>query len=117
MNLFRSRMLKSGWFSAGAMVMLPTQAAEVWIGSQVKWIYPIGNGQTVVLVLETEPAQCTSPSPKYLNVTVGQNGITQEGLRNILATASLAMATDKMLHVAFDDSTPACYVNRVFIVR
>jgi hypothetical protein len=106
--------------SAGvaSMLTLPAVAAEVWVASLVKWIYPQGDGQTIVLVLETESAQCTSPaSPKYFYVTVGQNGVTQEGLKNIFATASLALATDKMLHVAFDDSTQACYVNRVLITR
>jgi hypothetical protein len=95
----------------------PAAGAESWGADQVRFVYPMANGSFVV-TLNTDPPNCTAPSsPKYLWVAVGQNGVTAEGLKAMLATALAALAAGKQLQVAFDDSTTYCYVNRMLIIN
>jgi hypothetical protein len=43
---------RATWVTVGAaaILSLPAQAEQVWTSSLVKWIYPQGDGQTVVKV-------------------------------------------------------------------
>jgi len=90
--------------------------AESWGADFVKWVYPLANGSFVV-TLNTDPPNCTANSPKYLRVVAGENGVTADGVKAMLATALAALAAGKQLQVAFDDSTSNCYVNRLLIVN
>lgn len=63
---------------------------------------------------DVDTAECSGlGSPKYMYVTVGQNGITAEGSKKIYAAAMLALANRMTVYIAFDDATQYCYVNRL----
>ena len=91
-------------------------AAEVWVASVIKAVYPQANG-SAVLTFQSDMPNCTSPAnPKYYVLMVGQNGVTAEGFKNILASALAAAAAGKQVQVAFDDSTSNCFVNRLYAI-
>lgn len=104
---------------AGTLALLllcgVAHAAEVWHTSTLKRIYPLANG-SIVLQFDSESASCTATTnPKYYNIVVGQNGVTTDGLRNMLAVALTAFSTGRSISIAFDDASPSCYVNRLQI--
>lgn len=101
---------------AGIALMAGTaSAAEAWGAGTVRSVYPLASG-SFVITLATDPPGCPSASsPKYLYVVAGENGVTADGVKAMLAAALAAMAMDKTIHVAFDDSSVSCYVNRLSV--
>jgi hypothetical protein len=90
-------------------------AAEQWGSGNLKRVYTMADGSFVIM-LQTDPPACPAPSsPKYLWVTPGQNGVTADGLKALLATSLAAIAAGRPIEVAFSDSTTSCYVNRLLI--
>ena len=91
-------------------------AAERYHNSTLKWVYPLASGD-FALGFDVNSAECTSPGApqKYMYVQVGQNSVTAEGAKKIYAAALLAFATSKNVSIAFDDSTPQCYINRATV--
>jgi hypothetical protein len=99
------------------MTVLATRvdAVEAWHTSTVRQVYPLAEG-AFVLTFATESASCTSASsPKYYYVAAGQNGVTADGLRNMLAVALTAFAMGRPVSIAFESATSACYINRLSI--
>jgi hypothetical protein len=45
----------------------------------------------------------------------GQNGVTAEGVKAMLATSLLAYALQKPLQINYDDATSSCFVNRLLV--
>lgn len=91
-------------------------AAEQAHTSNIKWIYPHGDG-SYVLTFTTDPSACQNPnSTKYLYVQVGQNGMTADSAKYIYAAALLAMALGKQFQVYYTDSSIYCYINRAVII-
>jgi len=92
-------------------------SAEVWHSSTIKMVYPQADG-TFVLIFDTDAPGCTGAGPgKYHYVSPTQYGMTEEGAKKLYAAALAALAADKMVQIAFDNSTSACYVNRLTIAR
>ena len=99
-------LLSAMWVAGIAM------ATDQWAAGTVKNVYPMADG-SFVITLSTSPATCPgAQNPNYLWVVVGQNGVTADGLKAMLATALTAAATEKPITLAFSDSTTYCYVNR-----
>lgn len=91
-------------------------AADVWITSKIKAVYPLGDGN-FVLMFNDSPAACTNTgTPKYLYVTANQNGVTEEGSKKMYAAALTAAASGKDVSALFSDSTSSCYINRLSVV-
>jgi hypothetical protein len=90
-------------------------AAEVWLEATIAFVYPQADGSLTLAFNEDSPTCLNAASPKYYNVAVGQNGITVDGVRNILSAALWALTNTNRVHVNFDDSTTKCYVNRLII--
>jgi hypothetical protein len=91
-------------------------AAEAWVTSNVKFVYPLGDGNFVLSFVNSPPA-CTNPgNPKYLYVQAGQNGVNAEGVKAMLATSLSAFLSGKLISAAFDDSTGSCFINRLVIL-
>jgi hypothetical protein len=66
----------------------------------------------------TDHASCTSAaSPDYYYITVGQNGVTADGLRAMHATALTAFAMERQVSIAFDNATANCYINRLIVLE
>lgn len=90
-------------------------AAEVWHSSKIRLIYPLANG-SVVLAMATNAADCTNTSsPKYHFIQAGQNGMTAEGVKNLLAVAMAAAAQGKDVSISYDNATNSCFVNRLSV--
>lgn len=90
-------------------------ATERYHNSTLKFVYPLGSGD-FVLGFDVDTAQCTGAGvPKYVYVTVGQNGVTAEGSKKMYAAAMLALANRMTVYFAFDDATQYCYLNRLTI--
>jgi hypothetical protein len=88
------------------------EATEQWHSSTLRWVYPLGNGDFVI-GFDVDSAACTGVgAPKYMYVAVGQNGVTEEGIKKLYAAALTAFSLGKTLSIAFDDATAYCYVNR-----
>ena len=103
----------SGWSAASIFAPGHAQAAEQWQTSTVKHVYPLANADFVI-VLDVDPVQCPVSGPgKYLYVVVGQNGMTGDGRKAMLAVALQALATRGQISVAYDDASAFCYVNRI----
>src|SRR5689334_3963288 len=95
-----------------ATTSLNAHATERYHVSTVKFVYPLGTGEFII-GFDVDTAQCSSDqTPKYMYVAAGQNGVTAEGAPKIYAAVLTAFAMGKRLYIAFDDSTPACYINR-----
>lgn len=93
----------------------PSFATEISFTSTLKFVYPLANGD-FVLGFDTDPASCTGAgSPKYIYVSVGQNGMTAAGSAKLFAGAMTALVTRQMVSIAFDNATSYCYVNRLTV--
>lgn len=97
--------LLMGWASAAP-------ATVRWHTAAIKGVYPQSDG-AFALMFETSDSYCLNgDSPKRYTVAVGQHGVTQDGLKVLLAVALSAQATGKQILFAFDDTTAGCYINR-----
>ena len=105
-------------FSRVALIMIlmgsapDAFATTRWFQSTLAFVYPLGDGSFVLGFTQASP-QCQSPnSPQYFYVAAGQNGVTADGAKAMLATALTAFALERSLSIVFDDATPSCYINR-----
>jgi len=92
-------------------------AVEGWATDTIRYVYPLSTGNFVI-ALNSNPAICPAVGdPKYFYVVAGENGVTADGVKAMLASALAAMAMGKQLQIAFDNSTTYCYVNRFVVVN
>lgn len=110
--------LVTACFAIGlASLMSTASAAEAWGAGTITRVYPLANG-AFVITLSVDPSGCpNTSSPKYLYVVAGENGVTADGVKAMLATSLAAAAMDKTVHVAFSDSSVSCYVNRLAMIN
>jgi hypothetical protein len=80
--------------------------------STLAFVYPMGDGSFVLGFTQGSTFCPSQNAPQYFYVMPGQNGVTVDGAKAMLATALTAFALGKTLSIAFDDSTTYCYVNR-----
>jgi hypothetical protein len=100
----------------GVLVSAPASAAEQWVASTIKYVYPLSEG-SVVLAFHVDSAACPATgSPKYYYLQVGQNGVTADGITRIFAAAVAAAAAGNIVHVAYDNATSNCYINRLAVI-
>lgn len=94
----------------------PSFGAERWHTSQVKVLYPLGNGNFVIMLAQ-DSAYCPNlESPrKYYRVNIGEAGVTAEGAKQMYASTLAALTSGSTIAIAFDDATSYCYVNRMQI--
>ena len=91
-------------------------ADPVWHSSRIRYVYPLAEGDFVITFVEDAPTCQNTSSPKYHYVRVGENGVTQEGLRGMLSAALTAGAANLPVTINFDDSTSGCFINRLLVV-
>ncbi len=104
-------------FKLGLLLTLLTvssaNAAPTWHEAKITEVYPLANG-AFIISFDSDSTACTSSSvPKYYYVEVGQNGMTQEGLKNMLSVSLTAASLQVDVLISFDDSSAYCYVNRI----
>jgi hypothetical protein len=104
----------AGFFAvAGASHVAATERSHT---SQIRYVYPLANGNFIVTFL-ADDSYCTNPSsPKYYLVSVGSNSVTADGAKMMFAAALAAAAQRVTVVVAYDDSTSNCYINRLAAV-
>ena len=100
------------------LAFLPMQsiAAPVWHTSTIKSIYPHADGNFVIIFNQDSPS-CTSTAgaSDYYYVGIGQNGVTAGAIDKMYAAALAAGMGGKSVTINFDDSTTACYINRLTV--
>ena len=95
---------------------LAAWSAEIWHMSTINQVYPTADGE-VILILDTDSNYCTSAnSPDYYYLSVGQNGVSADALKNMLATILAGAAAGRTFWINFDDSTAQCYINRLSLL-
>ena len=104
------------WISLLVFLIFCAEAngAQTQFSAKIVGVYPLPTGTEFVLTFDTDSPSCTNAS-KYHYVRVGENSITQEGLRNLLAAALAAASAGRSVTVWFNDATPNCFVNRMFV--
>ena len=102
---------------AGTMLFTTAiaQASTVWYQGPAQLVYPLNDGSFAIGVSTVLPVCSGSGSGVYMFVTPGQNSVTLDGAKNMLATVLTAFALGRPISVAYDDSTSNCYVNRLLI--
>ncbi|UTW46651.1 response regulator receiver protein [bacterium SCSIO 12696] len=90
-------------------------ATPAWHTSKIKSVYPQANGRVVFTFVDDAPSCPNANSPKYHYLSVGDNGVTQEGLNNMLSVALTAAATGREVAINFDADTNGCQINRLLI--
>jgi len=111
---FRFACLCAVWMLGAAA---QAYAAEVLHTAYVTRVYPQADGE-IRLSFSSEHPNCTNTAtPKWYFIKVGQNGVTADGLRAMHATALTALAMERRLTIAFDDSLSGCYINRLQILE
>ena len=96
-------------------VATSASAATAWYQGAVQLVYPLNDGSFVIGVPTTLSTCFSSGQGVYLYVTPGQNAVTLDGAKSMLATTLTAFAIARTISVAYDDSTSYCYVNRLLI--
>jgi hypothetical protein len=110
-----SAMIAAGCFSM--MFAGGANAVEGWATDTLRYVYPLSTGNFVI-ALNSNPAICPAVGdPKYFYVVAGENGVTADGVKAMLASALAAMAMGKQIQIAFDNATTYCYVNRFVVVN
>ena len=92
-----------------------SDAIANWHTSTVAQVYPLANGNVILVFSNDDPA-CQYPnSPHYYLLAVGQFSVTEAGLRNMYAAALAAAASGHTVTVFFDDSSASCPINRLIV--
>ncbi len=75
--------------ACAALVSTTARAAGAYLASTIKVVYPLGNGSFVLKFNHNHnsPACLGPENPQLFYVAVGQNGVTESGLKNMLAAA------------------------------
>ena len=91
-------------------------ASPTWHTAKITYVYPYGNGNHVVIRLDTHSPACMNANdPDYYYITVGQNGVTAEGLRILSSTALAAVTAGKTVAITFDSASSNCVINRLWV--
>lgn len=90
-------------------------AESHWHTSTIEKIYPLSDGD-FVLIFDTNSDDCPSTSAgKYHYVTIGENAVNLEGANKMYSLAMTAALTDKKVTVYFSDTSNNCYINRMSV--
>ena len=94
---------------------LAIASGSTWHTAKISRIYPLANG-SIVLTLDKDSDECKyASSPKYYNLSVGNNGVTEAGIKNIYSAALAGASSGKDVSINFDSDSQDCYINRLYI--
>jgi hypothetical protein len=98
-----------------AVTSFTAAATERFHTSTISSVYPLANGNFII-VFDVNDTYCTNASsPKYYAVSGGEYGMTADGLKLLFSAALAAAAQRNSVTIAFDDSTSNCYINRLAV--
>lgn len=103
--------------AALSLGILGSASATIWTSKvqTVKWIYPNSNGNTVITLSEDEPACLNSGNPKQFVIPFGTTDAERSGGKVMTASALTAFALGSKVKLNFDQNSPTCTVNRLYI--
>jgi hypothetical protein len=102
------------FFSVLTLLCTTAYSQEVWHQGKIHSVYPLGDGSAAILFV-IDSTQCTNTSTpnKYYHLTIGANGVTAAGFKNMYSTVLVAAATGKEIAIAFNSGTSSCDINRL----
>ena len=83
-----------------------------WHTSKLELVYPTNDGN--VILKFKDPSDCPKENG-YHYMVVGESGMTEQGLKNMLSVVLSAGAMDKRVAVNFDKADPNCAINRLYV--
>ena len=96
--------------AVSTLVSLDAAATNVWTGyKSVTAVQVIENGGFLIYFDSAIGNPCSSAGNNALYVDVGQNFVTADGAKGMLAAALSALAAGMRVSVMYDDSTSFCY--------
>lgn len=99
------------------LASLSAIAAPVWkSATTIQGIQAGADGSFILALPAGSDPVCTNGGV-FFYVAPGQNGVTPEGARVILSVALLAYASGKQIHLLYDNSTQACYVQTLHLTN
>ena len=98
-----------------SMIAGSASATEAWLSSRIKAVYPLSDGTFILVPVDDHPSCTNANTPNYHYVTVGENGVSTDGINRLYAAALAAAAQRLVLWIVFDDATTYCYINRLFV--
>ena len=90
-------------------------AKPTWHSDKITRVYPLGEGGFVITFANNSPSCTNTSQSKYHYVAVGQNGVTEEGIKFLYSAALTAAASGKTVDINFDASSSSCYINRLSV--
>jgi hypothetical protein len=100
---------------AGLALFAMPAHATTWYQGAVQMVYPLTDGSFAIGVPTTLPTCSSSGSGSYLHVTPGQNTLTLDGAKAMLATVLTAFSMGRTVSISYDSSTSSCYVDGLLI--
>ena len=98
-----------------AVAVSTSHAAEAWHSGKLTKVYSLADGPFVISFDSEAPSCSNTNQPKCYYVRSGENGMTPEGVRNLLSSSLAAAAQGKPVSINFDNTTQHCYVNRLAV--
>jgi hypothetical protein len=89
--------------------------ADSQLSATVGRLYPMSSGVVDVTFVTSNTACTNANNPPRYRLAVGVGGMTEEGMRNIMAVLMYAVSTNKDLVVSFDQTLSTCNITRVLI--
>ena len=90
-------------------------SAPTWHTANIKQVYPLANGD-IVLMFDADHPECqNNGNPKYYYLIVGENELTTEGQKNLYSAALTAAATGNAVTINFESTSPSCAINRLSV--
>ena len=115
----QSFLLVSSFLATFATVYSVTANDDIWHGSTLRSVYPHGGGDEFWITFHYESDACYSQNLpyKYYKVKAGENGVTEDGVKNMLSVALAALVSTKRLVIAFEggEEKPNCYISKMAI--
>ena len=98
-------------FMVAAVAVSTSHAADAWHIGKLTKVYSLADGS-----IDSDAPSCSNTNqPKYDYVRSGENGMTPEGVRNLLSSSLAAAAQGKPVSINFDSATQHCCVNRLAV--
>jgi len=90
-------------------------AQPTWHTAKINTIYPLANGMVVIRFV-TDDSSCTNGNnPKYHYLAVNENGVTEDGFKNIYSSALVGAAAGKNVTINYESNTSNCFINRLSV--
>lgn len=102
-------------FLAIFFISSESYAANKWKnGTKIYGVQALASGAFIVYGQNGDDPACAEGG-KLFYVAVGQNGVTEEGLKSLLSVALSAFAAGKQVSFQYNDSTPSCYISTIYM--